>query len=335
MPRKARIDAPGVLHHVIIRGIERKKIFGDDIDRGRFLERFGRVLVGTSTGCYAWTLMPNHAHLLLRTGTAPIATVMRRLLTGYAVTYNRRHRRHGQLFQNRYKSILCQEDPYFLELVRYIHLNPLRSMIVKDLRSLDRYPYAGHSVIMGRKENDWQDIDYVLAFFGRKIAVARRKYRAYVEEGIEQGRRPELVGGGLTRSLGGWAKAKTLPKGQRRVKGDERILGDSDFVLEVLEDCEQEFDRKYQLQSQGYDIEKVAGKVASIFKIKPQDIYSPGKYRQLVKARSLFCYWSVRQLGISATDVAKKLGLSQPAVSISVKRGENIAREKGLVLLEV
>ena len=85
---------------------------------------------------------------LLRRGGVPIATVMRRLLTGYAVTYNRRHRRHGHLFQNRYKSILCEEDPYLLELVRYLHLNPLRAKIVPDLDGLDSYRYAGHRVIL-------------------------------------------------------------------------------------------------------------------------------------------------------------------------------------------
>ena len=109
MPRKARIDAPGALRHVIVRGIERRKIFLDDIDRDNFLKRLGNVLSETATPCFAWALIPNHAHLLLRTGTSAIATVMRRLLTGYAVSFNRRHRRHGQLFQNRYKSILCQE----------------------------------------------------------------------------------------------------------------------------------------------------------------------------------------------------------------------------------
>jgi putative transposase len=118
MPRQARIDIAGALHHLILRGIERRKIFQDDLDRNDFLERLGRILTASQTPCYAWALMPNHAHLLLRTGRVPLATVMRRLLTGYAVTYNHRHRRHGQLFQNRYKSILCQEDSYLLELVR-------------------------------------------------------------------------------------------------------------------------------------------------------------------------------------------------------------------------
>jgi REP element-mobilizing transposase RayT len=108
MPRKARIDAPGALHHIICRGIERRKIFDDDVDRDNFLERLGNILIETSTPCYSWALIPNHFHLLLRTGNMAISTVMRRLLTGYTVSYNRRHRRSGHLFQNRFKSILCQ-----------------------------------------------------------------------------------------------------------------------------------------------------------------------------------------------------------------------------------
>ena len=88
MPRKARIDAPGALHHIIARGIERRCIFEDDIDRDNFLKRIGTILSETQTGCYAWALIPNHFHLLLRTGSSSLSTVMRRLLTGYAITYN-------------------------------------------------------------------------------------------------------------------------------------------------------------------------------------------------------------------------------------------------------
>jgi len=124
MPRKARIDAPGALHHIIVRGIERRKIFKDDTDRINFLDRLCKVLSETGTKCFAWALIPNHFHLLLRTGPGGLASLMRRLLTGYAVSFNRRHKRHGQLFQNRYKSFICQEDAYLKELVRYIHLNP-------------------------------------------------------------------------------------------------------------------------------------------------------------------------------------------------------------------
>ena len=168
MPRKARIDAPGALHHVIIRGIERKAIFKDRDDRTTFVERLDTILSETDTPCYAWVLMHNHVHLLLKTGLTPIATIMRRLLTGYAQQFNRRHRRHGHLFQNRYKSFLCQEDAYLLELVRYIHLNPLRANVVKDLKALRQYVWCGHSVLMGQVENDWQDTNYVLRLFGKR-----------------------------------------------------------------------------------------------------------------------------------------------------------------------
>lgn len=140
-----------------MRGIERSKIFKDNIDRNNFLDRLGRIIQETKTRCFAWSLIPNHFYFLLKTGQVPIATVMRRLLTGYAVSYNKRHHWYGHLFQNRYKSILCQEDTYLLELVRYIHLNPIRANIVKDITALDKYPYTGHTVIMGKVKNDWQD----------------------------------------------------------------------------------------------------------------------------------------------------------------------------------
>ena len=150
MPRKARLDAPGVLHHIIVRGIERRKIFRDDSDRDDFLKRLGGILRKSQTPCFAWALMPNHFHLLLRTGLTPLSNVMRRLLTGYAVTFNLRHRRSGHLFQNRYKSIVCQEEAYLLELVRYIHLNPMRAKLVADLNALDRYRFCGHGPLMGK-----------------------------------------------------------------------------------------------------------------------------------------------------------------------------------------
>jgi putative transposase len=126
-----------------------------------FVERLSRIISDSETLCYAWALIPNHFHLLLRTGNVPITTVMRRLFTGYAVSFNHRHKRHGRLFQNRYKSILCQEDPYLLELVRYIHLNPLRAGIVKDLKTLDKYAYCGHSRLTGHVSDDWEAVDGV------------------------------------------------------------------------------------------------------------------------------------------------------------------------------
>ena len=122
MPRQPRLDVPGLLQHVMARGIERKEIFKDDQDRQSFLERLAVILEETQTQCYAWALIPNHFHLLLRTGLTPLSKVMRRLMTGYAVTFNKRHKRSGHLFQNRYKSVVCEEDPYLFELIRTAQL---------------------------------------------------------------------------------------------------------------------------------------------------------------------------------------------------------------------
>jgi REP element-mobilizing transposase RayT len=200
MPRSARLDAPGVLHHIMIRGIERRKIFLDDKDREDFLSRMEKLIPATKTSCFAWAFMPNHAHFLLRTGSTPIAALMSRLLTGYAVSFNFRHKRSGKLFQNRYKSILCQEDAYLTELVRYIHLNPFRAGLVNELDALNRYAYTGQSVLMGKIKREWQDSDYVLKYFGKQRYSARRQYEAFVEEGIDQGHREELAGGRDMRS---------------------------------------------------------------------------------------------------------------------------------------
>jgi len=327
MPRKARIDAPGALHHIISRGIARKKVFDDNTDRNFFIDRLGLIVGDTGTQCFAWALIPNHFHLLLKTGDMPIATVMKRLLTGYAMHYNRRHKRYGHLFQNRYKSILCQEDAYLLELVRYIHLNPLRAKLVEDVKGLDNYPYGGHSSLMGKTMVAWQNKRYILRLFGDKVSSARRQYRAFVVKGIADGKRPELTGGGLIRSVGGWAAAKSLRKANALQKGDERILGNGDFVAAVLADAKEAYERKYRLKAKGIDVDTLAQKAAQIVGIELWQIWVPGKQPKVVQARSLLCYWATSELGVSQAWLSKRLKLSQPAISLSVVRGRAFAIE--------
>jgi REP element-mobilizing transposase RayT len=332
MPRRARIDAAGALHHIICRGIERRKIFRDDADREEFLERLGRVLKEAQSVCYAWALIPNHFHLLLRTGSTPIKTVMQRLLSGYAGAFNRRHRRIGQIFHNRYKSILCQQEPYLLELVGYIHLNPLRSRLVEDLDQLDSYPYSGHSALMGRCPNDWQDVDTILRHFGSRQSSARNGYRWFVEKALAMGRRSELTGGGLIRSLGGWGVLKRLGKGRVHLKGDERILGDSDFVEAVLDAQNEKLERRYRLEAKGFDIEKALKRAAEISGLTPEQIRTGGKEPWRVQARSLACYWAVRELGMTTVAVSKALGIGPTAVTKAVSRGEVFAKSREIRL---
>jgi len=170
---------------------------------------------------------------------------MRRFLTGYAVEYNRRHKRHGHLFQNRYISIVCEEDVYFLELVRYIHLNPLRAGLVNDLIQLNRYRWCGHSVVMGKVNYGWQNRECVLSMFGNSEKVAVRAYCQYMEEGVSMGRRPELVGGGLIRSAGGWSHIKSRLWNSEGELFDERILGSGEFVERIVGEAEEKI--RYQL----------------------------------------------------------------------------------------
>jgi REP element-mobilizing transposase RayT len=334
MPRKARIDAPGALHHIIVRGIERRTIFKDSDDKTDFIQRMEKVLSDTGTRCFAWALMSNHFHLLLRTGTTPLSVVMSRLLTGHAMHFNRRHRRSGQLFQNRYKSILCQQDAYLLELIRYIHLNPIRAGLVADINGLDRYPFTGHAVIMGKKKNTWQDVAHVLKLFSDTWSTARRRYKTFVAEGVLLGKRPDLTGGGLLRSSGGWSVIKSLRKANIHYKSDERILGDSDFVDSVLKKANESLDRRSELHRKGYSLNNVADKVAKIFSIDTKELFKPGKQPVKVKARSLLCFWATQELGISMTELAKKLRISQPAVSICTRRGERIAQDNGYSLVD-
>jgi len=335
MPRLARLDAPGILHHVMIRGIERRIIFRDDKDRENFIERLSVLLPQTQTQCYAWVLMKNHVHLLLRSGVAGISQLMRRLLTGYAVYFNLRHDRHGQLFQNRFKSIICQEDAYFKELVRYIHLNPARKKGFGDIDKLNRYAYSGHSALMGKHKRTWQETNHVFSYFGDSTSDARNNYLAYVRSGFHQGRRPELTGGGLIRSLGGWTELKKIRlKGHDRIKSDARILGDSDFVSQILAQANEKLDRQYELKSRGYDLTKIEDRVAVIFGIKKEIIYSKGRRRQQMLARSLLCYWAVDALGMSRTELAGKFGMTQPGVGYAVNRGEQIAKNMKLNLMD-
>lgn len=323
MPRKSRIDAPEALHHIIIRGIERSPIFKDDQDYQNFLERLGNVLTETSTPCYAWALLPNHAHLLLKTTLSPIATVMRRVLTGYAQQFNRRHNRHGYLFQNRYKSFLCEEDPYLLELVRYIHLNPLRAGVVKDLKALATYLKSGHCVLMGKVKYLWQDTEYVLKLFGKTAGPARRSYVAFVARAANQGRRPELVGGGLIRSIGGWSALKSSRSKGIRLMGDERILGSSEFVEKVLKQADETYERKTLALVRGLDLDKLIDHISGYFGIAPQTLKGSRKEGKISRARSVLCFLAVDKLSLNCSEVARRLNVSPSSVSKAMIRGRS------------
>ncbi len=333
MPRHQRLDCPGVIHHVIARGIERKNIFLDDKDREEFLFRLKKALQETKSRCYAWVLMPNHFHLLIRTGDNSLSDLMRRVLTGYAIYFNRRYRRSGYVYQNRYKSILCQEDSYFLELVRYIHLNPIRARIIKGLHELDRYPWTGHSALMSRRKNEWQDTNEVLLQFARMKKKAIGKYREFVRGGLTLGRREDLVGGGLKRSAGGWEGIQRLRRAKEFWRGDERILGDGAFVEEILRKAEEKLSRREKLRRAGWDRERLVKRVCVLMSVTEEDIKKKGRENAVSQAKGLIAYWGYHELGLKGKELAETLKISRPALSQAMRRGEEYAKSKDVKLL--
>lgn len=318
MPRKGRIDAPGSLHHVIMRGIERSPLFRNGGDYKDFLTRLADLLHETKTSCYAWALMRNHVHLLLRTGPTPLSSLMRRLLTGYAQHVNRRHNRSGHLFQNRYKSFLCEEEPYLLELVRYIHLNPIRAGAVDTMSALEGYPWCGHGAIMGKVVRPWQDSAFILRLFHGKEALARKAYARFVEKGIAQGKRPDLTGGGLIRSAGGWIAASRVKRDH--FASDERILGGSEFVTSVLKQAKEGYEQK-TFATRKLTIDKLITVVCDHFSLDPALLSSQGKQSPVSRARAVVAHIAFGVLRFKGIDVARALHLSPPAISRLAARG--------------
>jgi putative transposase len=304
----------------MVRGIEKRKIFETERDKEDFLTRLGKVVEEGQTSCFAWVLIPNHAHILLRTGTTPLAKIMRRLLTGYAVKFNLRHQRSGHLFQNRYKSIVCEEDTYLLELIRYIHLNSIRAGMVKDIEELDKYPWSGHSVLMGNRNRAWQAKEETLSYFSQREAVARRKYRQFVQQGLTWGKREELGG--------------KSPRGRKKRENQEtpgsfdcRVLGSSAFVERVLAEEEKVIQKGALLKRRRVGVEELLSLIERDFGVSKEEMIGGGRRQVITKARSILCYLSSRQFGWTGRQISEALQMTPAAIHYAAVRGETILRE--------
>jgi len=328
MPRQGRLNVPGMVHHIIVRGIERRAIFLDEEDRHDFLARLETGLLKTQCRCCAWVLMSNHFHLLLRTSSSPLSDLMRGLLSGYAVAFNRRRHRRGYLFQDRFKSILCQEDAYFMQLVRYIHLNPVRAGMVAAMKELDRYPWSGHAVLIGVRKAPWQNTDEVLGRFSSSRSWAVRRYRQFVEEGWGMGRREDLTGGGLRRSAGGWDMLAARRGDKDYERGDERILGDGAFVTAVLKEAEERLTERARSAQEGWTWERLVEKVCAREGISSESLRQKGRDNAVSKAKEALVNSGIRHLGLRQKDMADQLGISQGALSQiyrrSLDRGDDL-----------
>ena len=320
MPRQARLDSPGTLHHVIVRGINKRRIVDADEDRKDFVRRLGVLAEETQTAVYAWALMTNHAHLLVCSGPVGLAKFMRRLLTGYAVSYNQRHRRYGHLFQNRYKSMVCDGDSYFTELVRYIHLNPLRVGLAKDMGELERYRYCGHGTILGRQSNKWQDRDSVLTQFGKGEAQSIELYRRFVADGVALGRRPELVGGARGRGSGEWSSARGQRRRGEQDSTDGRILGSGAFVERILKEADARMIRQGGLQKLKRQAERVVVEGCKKHGVSVTELRNGSRRGMMPQVRGEISRRLVEDYGLALAEVARQVGISTSGVSKLLSR---------------
>lgn len=286
MPRRPRADAPGALSHVILRGVERRRIFHDDEDRDRFLDRLELLLLESDTRCYAWALMDNHAHLVLRTGRVSLSRIMHRLGTSYAIRFNRRHDRPGHLFQDRFKSILVTEESYLLALVRYVHRNPLEAGMFESLSGLEKYAWTAHPVLLGLRPIRFEAADEVLSHFASDRTVARSRLRAWMMKRSE----PE---------------PDREPAGRGASEPPRAPLGVS----------------TPQEPAAGLETERVVAVVCRALKVPVQGVLGGRRDRASSLARAVVSYVATCHVGIPGVRVARSLGVSEAAVSKASERG--------------
>ena len=304
------------------RGIDGLHIFKEKKDKKEFLIRIKERLAQSSLQVYAWCLMENHFHFLIQTGETPMAEFMRSIMTGYAIYYNKTHKRRGHLFQNRYKSILCETDAYLLKLISYIHLNPVKANVV-SFGKLKQYAWTGHKELMIVQEKGVIDRDEVLGFFGRTEKQAIEAYKDYLMEELDSD--DDLTGGGLIRSLGGMTETMKVKRDEKQMY-DERILGSGDFVEDVLSRMETEETRQRPFRN----IEALLTRLALYYGVCKEEILN-SRTKAVREAREVFIYLGNAYLGASLTTLGKLLKVSQSAASQARQKGRQLVKIKELV----
>lgn len=333
MPRIGRLHIPGGFYHVIGRGLEKRYIFDADADKKDFLARFGETLLRVDARCLAWALMSNHYHFLIQIGDNPLSKLMASVLSGFAGGYNRRHKRSGYVFENRFKSILIDADSYLLELVRYIHLNPVRAGMVADVNELGDYRWTGHAGMIGRYKQDWHSTQQALRHFGEDRGRAKSNYLNFLGTTEMSEITTNLTGGGLVRSYNGWENIEQLRKEHIRCIGDERILGSSEFVEYALRHDELAIEHREKLNRAGWDMSKLALWVCNRTDIPQKQLLSKARGGRLSEAKSVLCYLGSTELGLTLREISDYLAISQPSVSAWIKKGESLCKKKGIRLV--
>lgn len=283
-----------------MRGNQRQKTFLTRSDYEAYLERLARYRQKYHVSLYAYCLMPNHVHLLLECPGLPLAKFMQGLQQSYTQYFNRIHRKVGHLFQGRYKALICEKDQYLVELVRYIHLNPVRAKLV---RKPEQYRYSAHRSYLDSQGTGLMDPRPVLKLFGGVKA-----YRGFVLDGLAEGHREEYY----------------------RVE-DQRFLGSEEFGEKVRAELEEESERGVEKRPLGKVIEELARRL----KVSPQALRRPDRSWGLSRLRTLMAYVLVRHGGFRVGEIAAYFGRDRTTISSLISRYSEKARRDPAVMEKV
>ena len=288
MARKPRIHFPGAFYHVILRGNAGQSVFIDDSDRYRYYLLMQEATVKFGCRIHAFCCMTNHIHIVLQVGTLPLSRIMQNLTLRYTAWINKKYRRTGHVFQGRYKAILLDADSYLLELVRYIHLNPVRAGIVSQPAD---YPWNGHLSYLGKEVIPWLTTELVLSQFSAEISQARKSYYEFVLAGMGESRRTEFHTGSL----------------------EGRILGDDRFADEVLQKAE-------QLRYYPKSLEEIVETVCLHYNISLAELAAVGKTKPGAEVRTLLALLIRESPDHSLTELGMLLKRDVASLSQSARR---------------
>jgi putative transposase len=287
MARKPRIHHPGGLYHVILRGNGGQPVFFTDPDKYRFYLLLQEGTCRFGYRVHAFCLMANHIHLALQVSNIPLSRGLHNLSFRYTRWVNWRENRSGHLFQGRYKAILVDDESYLLELVRYIHLNPVRAAIVNNP---EKYLWSSHRAYLGKEFFPWLTTDWMLGQFGKSVKQARSRYRSFVLDEIGETRRAEFHNGGE----------------------DSRVLGDDNFMNKCLSDS-----KSLALQLTVYDI---ACRVCLEYDVDESMLRTKTQQRIVSEARAIVG-WLAREVDCATlTEVGKFVNRDVGSISSAVRR---------------
>lgn len=308
MARKRRIEFLGAFYHVLARGNNKQVVFRDDQDYIVYISRIKRYQKRYNFKLYAYVLMPNHVHLLIETDVIPLSKIMQGIQQSYTIYFHKKYESVGHLFQGRYKAILCDQDTYLLELVRYIHLNPVRASLVDNP---DDYVWSSHPVYLGYLDQDFVKKDFIFIMFSETESLAKDLYCQFIRDGLNIGYRKEFYD-----------------------VVDQLYLGSPEFVARIerkIRDKIQKDDLK-RVQNIQYLHNQLAIKIKSLDKILklvsdvtgfPQEcILSRSRTAKVSNIRALYAFVSSRYAGISNKSLAAFLGRECSTVANMIRKIE-------------